>query len=115
MGHVLRSGLRAQFAKLGRFPAIVRGMQPCFSAVQTAWRRERDSNPRYRSETCKVRRLRKLRGINQFRDSPGDCLLPTRYAKQCGFAKLCRGETLAIVWLKVVTFAVPQAAKLVRM
>ena len=59
-----------------------------FSAVQTAWRSGKDSNPRYRSETCKSRRLRKLRGINQLKNSPGDCLLPIRHAKQCGFAKL---------------------------
>src|SRR6266852_3040828 len=47
-----------------------------FSAVQTAWRREQDSNPRYRSETCKSRRLRRLRGINQFRVSPETACSP---------------------------------------
>ena len=40
-----------------------------FSAVQTAWRSGKDSNPRYRSETCKSRRLRKLLGIKSFKNS----------------------------------------------
>ena len=34
-------------AKLRRFRAISRVMQAAFSALQTAWRSERDSNPRY--------------------------------------------------------------------
>src|ERR1700686_2920367 len=59
-----------------------------FSAVQTAWRRGRHSNPQYRSETCKRRRLRKLHGINQFRNS---LRLPAPHSdtlKQCGFREL---------------------------
>jgi hypothetical protein len=47
-----------------------------FSAMQTAWRSGEDSNPRYRSETCKSRRLRKLRIINQFRNSPETACSP---------------------------------------
>ncbi len=47
VGHFLQSGLREQFAKLRPFRAIFQGLQPVFSATQTAWRRERDSNPRY--------------------------------------------------------------------
>jgi hypothetical protein len=35
-----------------------------FSAVQTAWRRGVDSNPRYRSEWRERRRLRKLQAIS---------------------------------------------------
>jgi hypothetical protein len=35
----------------------------------TAWRSGKDSNPWYRSETCKSRRLRKLRGIKSFKNS----------------------------------------------
>ena len=85
-----------------------------FSAVQTTWRRAKDSNSRYRSEWRKSRRLRKLRGINRFRDSPADCLLPIRRAKQCGFAETSWGEALAIVWLKVVSADASQAAKWVR-
>ncbi len=46
-GYFLRSGLRARVAELRRFSAILNGMQPGFSTSQTAWRRERDSNPRY--------------------------------------------------------------------
>src|ERR1700694_2856156 len=34
-------------AQLRRLPAIFRGMQRGFSGFQTAWRRERDSNPQY--------------------------------------------------------------------
>jgi hypothetical protein len=47
-----------------------------FSAVKTCWRSGKDSNPRYRSERCKSRRLRKLRGINQFQNSPGTACSP---------------------------------------
>jgi hypothetical protein len=46
-GHFLRSGLRAKVAELRGFSAILRAMQPGFYTVQTEWRRERDSNPRY--------------------------------------------------------------------
>jgi len=35
-------------AKYGHFPGISDEEEPIFSAVQTAWRRGRDSNPRYR-------------------------------------------------------------------
>jgi hypothetical protein len=67
--HFLRSGLRAKSAELLPFLAIFRGIQSNFSASQTAWRSGKDSNPRYRSETCKSRRLRKLRGIKSFKNS----------------------------------------------
>jgi hypothetical protein len=56
-------------AKYGHYSRISAPSEGNFSAVQTAWRRERDSNPRYRSEWRKSRRLRKLRGINWFRNS----------------------------------------------
>jgi hypothetical protein len=46
-----------------------------FSALQTAWRSGKDSNPRYRSETWKSRRVRKLHGIRSFKNSLCDCLL----------------------------------------
>jgi hypothetical protein len=36
----LQSGLGARIAELRRFRAIFRGMQPTFSAIQTAWRSE---------------------------------------------------------------------------
>jgi hypothetical protein len=45
-GHFLWSGLRARVAELRRFPICFRAMQPSFSAVQTVWRRERDSKRR---------------------------------------------------------------------
>jgi hypothetical protein len=51
-------------AKYGHYSRISAQSQRKFSAVQTAWRRGLDSNPRYRSETCKIRYLRKLHGIN---------------------------------------------------
>jgi hypothetical protein len=47
-------------AKYGHYSRISAQSQRNFSAVQTAWRRERDSNPRYGLEACKSRRLRKL-------------------------------------------------------
>ena len=43
----LQSGLRARFTKLRAFQAVFNGIQPNFSAVQTAWPRRKDSNPRY--------------------------------------------------------------------
>ena len=45
--HFLLSGLSATSEELRPFPAIFRSTQASFSALQTAWRRERDSNPRY--------------------------------------------------------------------
>jgi hypothetical protein len=74
-------------AKYGHFLRISEEVGPTFSAVQTTWRRGRHSNPRYRSETCKTRRLRKLRGIMRFNTSPR---LPAPHfdtAKWCGSAK----------------------------
>jgi len=79
-------------AKYGQFSRISEVEEPTFSAVQTAWRRERDSNPQYRSEWRESRRSRKLRGINWFKNSPADCLLPVRHAKQSGFAKLLEAK-----------------------
>ena len=47
-----------------RFSAISRGMQPVFSAFQTAWRRAIDSNPEYSFLTAsKKPRVRELHGI----------------------------------------------------
>jgi hypothetical protein len=46
---ILRSGLLVNVAELRRITAICGGTQSDFSALQTAWRRERDSNPRYPS------------------------------------------------------------------
>src|ERR1017187_7264555 len=46
-GHFLRSALRERFAQLRPSRAISQELQAVFSAVQTAWRRERNSNPRY--------------------------------------------------------------------
>ena len=47
VGLFLRSALQATISKLRPFPAIVRAIRVDFSALQTAWRREKDSNPRY--------------------------------------------------------------------
>jgi hypothetical protein len=44
-GHFLRSGFGDGIAELRRFLAILAGMQPYFSATQTGWRSEWDSNP----------------------------------------------------------------------
>jgi hypothetical protein len=43
----LRSGFRARIAKYGHFSRISAQGDRNFSAFQTAWRREQDSNPRY--------------------------------------------------------------------
>jgi hypothetical protein len=56
-------------AKYGHFLRISEEVGPTFSAVQTTWRSGKDSNPRYRSETCKSRRVRKLHGIKSFKNS----------------------------------------------
>ena len=42
------SGLSAKHAELRGFHAILRGKPQSFSAVETCWRRELDSNSRYR-------------------------------------------------------------------
>jgi hypothetical protein len=47
VGHFLRSSLRDKSAELRPFLAIFRGIQPNFSASQTAWRSKRDSNSQY--------------------------------------------------------------------
>src|SRR5258706_9533313 len=88
----LQSGLSGKIAKYGHYSRISAESEWNFSAVQTAWRSGKNSNPRYRSETCKRRRLRKLHGISQFRRFSEDCPLPIRHAKQCGFAKLLEAK-----------------------
>ena len=45
--HFLRSDFRARIGKVRPFLAISREIQEDFSALQTVWRREVDSNPRY--------------------------------------------------------------------
>src|SRR5258706_4860614 len=57
-------------AKFGHYSRISAQNEWNFSAAQTAWRSGMNSNPRYRSETCKSRCLRKLRGIKRFKNSP---------------------------------------------
>ena len=42
------SGLSAKYAELRAFSEIFKGKRQSFSAVETAWRRELDSNSRYR-------------------------------------------------------------------
>src|ERR1017187_7931822 len=68
-GHFLRSALRERFAQLRPIRAISQELQAVFSARQTLWWREVDSNPRYRFGWCKSRRFRKLHGIKYFRES----------------------------------------------
>jgi hypothetical protein len=41
------SGLSARVAEMRRLAAILRGMRPGFSATQTAWRSEQNSNSQY--------------------------------------------------------------------
>jgi hypothetical protein len=54
-----------------------------FASVQTAWRREVNSNLRYSFTRRKRRRVRNLHGINHFREFC-DCALARSLAKQCG-------------------------------
>src|ERR1017187_9367439 len=68
-GHFLRSALRERFTQLRPIRAISQELRAVFSALQTVWRREVDSNPRYRFGWCKSRRFRKLHGIKYFRES----------------------------------------------
>jgi hypothetical protein len=84
----LQSGLSGKIAKYGHYSRISTESEWNFSAVQTAWRSGKDSNPRYRSETCKSRPLRKLRGINQFRNSLRTACSPVEHTTQCGSARL---------------------------
>jgi hypothetical protein len=45
-GHFLQCGSKARPAELRRFSAILAVIRPDFSAAQTVWRRDRDSNLR---------------------------------------------------------------------
>jgi hypothetical protein len=54
-GHFLWSGFREGIVELRRFPAIFGGMQPRFSATQTVWRREQNSNSQYSFLGCSKR------------------------------------------------------------
>ena len=99
-GHFLQSGLTAKPAQLRRFPVIFGRMQRGFSAIQTAWRRGRDSNLRYRSEWRKRRRSRKLLGFNLL---PGDRMVLRLCAQPARFPAQSKGEWLAILRLKVVS------------
>jgi hypothetical protein len=56
-----------------------------FSAIQTAWRSEYDSNPHYLFELRKPRCLRKLQGIKSFENSPATGRSPSSSAKQSIF------------------------------
>src|ERR1039457_337821 len=84
-GHFLRSGLIVKDAELRPFLAILRAIQADFSALQTVWRREVDSNPRYRFGWCKSRRFRKLHGIKYFRESGRLRPCHAGHAKRCGW------------------------------
>jgi hypothetical protein len=46
--HFLQCGSKARPTELPRFPSILAVIQPYFSATQTGWRSERDSNSQYR-------------------------------------------------------------------
>jgi hypothetical protein len=102
VGHSLRFGLSAETAELRRFLAILRGIQPGFSATQTEWRRGVDSNPRYRSEWRKRRRVRKLQGINLLSGDRGWVVL-RHYGKPVRFPVESEGEWVAILRWKVVS------------
>ena len=53
--HFLQSGFGVRIAKLRRFRAILRGMQLVFSALQTEWRSEMNSNSRSLFDRCPLR------------------------------------------------------------
>jgi hypothetical protein len=53
-------------ADLRRFTAILGRLRRGFSAIQTEWRRAGDSNPQYRLQWYKSRRVRDLQGIHLF-------------------------------------------------
>src|SRR5271166_109466 len=46
-GHFLRVRIQREICRIVGFPAIPTGKPQGFSAAETCWRRERDSNPRY--------------------------------------------------------------------
>ena len=58
------SGSSAKDAKLRGFSAIFGGKPQSFSAVETAWRRERDSNPRTLSGIAVFKRVRPFRLVS---------------------------------------------------
>jgi len=67
------SGLSAKHAELRAFPEIFRRKQQSFSAVETGWRRELDSNSRYRfASSPKVPFLSSLPGFHPRNERGGE-------------------------------------------
>ena len=71
--------------KYAHFSLIFAARELSFSAVQTAWRRGRDSNPRYSFKMCKSRRLCKLHGINNFQQRINYRVKLSHISNRCGF------------------------------
>jgi hypothetical protein len=82
------------FGDSGRYAARV-------LATQTVWRRAGDSNPRYRFEWRKSRRVRDLQGVHLFSGNgwPGGI---TPLWQTGAVSNLNKGEWLAILRLKLV-------------
>ena len=67
------SGLSAKDAELRGFSAIFRGKPQSFSAVETCWRRELDSNFEYSFEPCaKTPRVSDLAGFHSKNERSGE-------------------------------------------
>jgi hypothetical protein len=67
------SGLSAKYAKLRGFPAILTGKAQSFSAVETCWRRELDSNSEYRFQLWrKLPRVSDLPGFHLRNERSGE-------------------------------------------
>jgi hypothetical protein len=100
-------------AQLRGFPALLRGVQPRFSATQTVWRRGGDSNPRYRFEWRKSRRVRDLQVFHLF-SGVGWLGRVTALWQTSAVPGLIKRRCLAILPLKLVSTAHLKRAKLVR-
>ena len=92
-------------AKMRRFLGISEIIRADISALQTVWRRERDSNPRYRFDTQSLDVSVSCRLQNTPREfhakTDADCLRTVRF--RFALHSQGAGERQAILWQKMVT------------
>jgi hypothetical protein len=99
--HFLQCGSKARPTELPRFPSILAVIQPYFSATQTVWRRDWDSNLRYPfTQAAKARCVQYIRRILQHRRLIRRMALKPEFGKEVPFLTPPKGERLAIVGVK---------------
>ncbi len=90
-------GLSAKYAELRGFLAILRGKSQSFSAVETCWRREVDSNSEYPFNECsKVPCVNDLDGFLLGNDRTGETNQARPRDRAVRLLRRFKGERLAI-------------------